>query len=192
MELIRSVLNCALVIAAVWLLTVPTRAQGVLEMPEIKALIQRIEQGDCAYLNEFTDKNIMKSGALGVAARVYALDGLIRESGQSPSRRVCRSHDRRTALRVAIRWYEAAAERLVKSPDEVMVSMALEGALGNSWQDKLAHVGVRPAMQDLVAVHLLCVRKEDEEQRQIPIIPFWEWMLKDPRSGSASSFLIDC
>src|SRR5262245_12064245 len=101
MEFIRSVLICVLVIAAVWLLAVPTRAQGVLEMPEIKALIQRIEQGDCAYLNEFTDKNIMNSGALGVAARVYALDGLTKESGLSRSGRVCRYYNRRTALRVA-------------------------------------------------------------------------------------------
>ena len=194
MDLIRSVPIYAFVMAAVWLSTAPTRAQAVVETPEIKAFMQRAEKGDCGYLNDFTDKNIMKSVALGMAARIYALDALTRESELPPSRRVCRYHDRRTALLVAIRLYEAAAASTVKSPDEVVVSIALEGALGNSWRDTLAHAGVRPAMQDLVALHLLCVRKEDSEQRKIPFwdrkdaerppIAFWEWMLKDPKSGS--------
>jgi len=65
MDLIRSVPIYALVMTAVWLSTVPTRAQGVVETPEIKALMQHVEKGDCGYLNEFTDKNIMKPGALG-------------------------------------------------------------------------------------------------------------------------------
>jgi len=197
MDLIRSVPIYALVMTAVWLSTVPTRAQGVVETPEIKALKQHVEKGDCGYLNEFTDKNIMESGAAGVAARIYALDALTKESELPPGRRVCRYHDRRAALLVAIRLYEAAAET-AKHPFEVVVSIALEGALGNSWRDTLAHAGVRPAMQDLVALHLLCVRKEDDAQRSIPIwerkdneqppIPFWEWMLKDPRSGSRFEF----
>ena len=151
MGLIRSVPISALVMAAVWFSTVPTYAQGVVETPEIKAFMQHAEKGDCGYLNEFTDKNIMQSGALGIAARTYAIDALTKEAELPPSRRVCRYHDRRTALSVAIRLYEGAAERMVKSPDEVMVTVALEGALGNSWQDKLAHAGVRPAMQDLVS-----------------------------------------
>jgi len=197
MDLIRSVPIYALVMTAVWLSTVPTRAQGVVETPEIKALKQHVEKGDCGYLNEFTDKNIMESGAAGVAARIYALDALTKESELPPGRRVCRYHDRRAALLVAIRLYEAAAET-AKHPFEVVVSIALEGALGNSWRDTLAHAGVRPAMQDLVALHLLCVRKEDDAQRSIPIwerkdneqppIPFWEWMLKDPQSGSRFGF----
>jgi hypothetical protein len=184
--------------AAVWFSTVPTYAQGVVETPEIKAFMQHAEKGDCGYLNEFTDKNIMQSGALGIAARTYAIDALTKEAELPPSRRVCRYHDRRTALSVAIRLYEGAAERMVKSPDEVMVTVALEGALGNSWQDKLAHAGVRPAMQDVVALNLLCVRKEDSEQQKIPFwerkdaeqppIAFWEWMLKDPKSGSRFGF----
>jgi len=198
MDLIRSRQIGALVITAIWLSTMPTRAQGVLEKPEIKALFQRAEQGDCAYLYKFTDDNIMKSGELGIAARIYAIDALTKESELPPSRRVCRYHDRRTALRVAIRMYEAAAESMAKPTDEVMVSIALEGALGNSWRDKLAHASVRAAMQDLIALHLLCVRKEDDAQRSIPIwerkdseqrpIPFWEWMLKDPKSGSRFGF----
>src|SRR5215813_11343093 len=184
MDLIRSRQIGTLVIAAIWLSTMPTRAQGVLDKPEIKALFQRAEQGDCAYLYKFTDDNIMKSGELGIAARIYAIDALTKESELPPSRRVCRYHDRRTALRVAIRMYEAAAESMAKPTDEVMVSIALEGALGNSWRDKLAHAGVRAAMQDLIALHLLCVRKESEQRP----IPFWEWMLKDPKSGSRFGF----
>jgi hypothetical protein len=194
MDVIRSVPICALVMAAVWLSTGPTRAQGVLETPEIKAFLLHAAKGDCAYLNEVTDKNITQSSPLGIAAQLYALDALTNESELPPSRRVCRYHDRRTALRVAIRRYAAAAERMVKSFDEVVVTIALEGALGDSWQDKLAQAGVRPAMQDLVALHLLCVRKEDEEQRKIPFwerkdteqppIPFWEWMFKEAKPAS--------
>src|SRR5215470_8475640 len=80
MDLIRSVQICALVMAAVWLSTVPIRAQGVVERPEIKAFKQHAESGDCGYLNAFTDNNLMRSDALGIAARTYALDALTNES----------------------------------------------------------------------------------------------------------------
>jgi hypothetical protein len=197
MDLIRSVPIYALVMTAVWLLAVSTRAQSMAETPDIKVLRQHAEIGDCGYLDQFTDNNIKKSGALGIAARIYALDALTKESAPPPSQRVCRYHDRRTALLVAVRLYEASAGSMAKSSDEVVVSIALSGALGNSWRDKLAHAGVRPAMQDLVALHLLCVRK-DNEQRAIPFwerkdgelrpLPFWEWMLRDPQSGSRFEF----
>src|SRR5262249_17877820 len=57
---------------------------------------------------------------------------------------------------------------------------ALEGALGAAWREALAEAGVRPAMQDLVALHLLCVRKDDQRQP----IAFWEWILTDPQSNA--------
>lgn len=83
MDLTRSVPICALVMAAVCLLTMPTRAQGIVETPEIKAFMQHAERGNCKYLNKFTDNNIMQSGALATVARLYALDAL-RTTAQSP------------------------------------------------------------------------------------------------------------
>jgi hypothetical protein len=93
MNLIRSVPICALAMAAVWLSTVPTLAQSVLETPEIKAFLQHAEKNDCAYLNDVTDKNITQSSPLGIAAQLYALDALTNESELPPSRRVCRYHE---------------------------------------------------------------------------------------------------
>src|SRR5262249_5808642 len=97
----------------------------------------------------------------------------------------CLYHDRKTALRAAIRVYEAMAEGNANVTLEVMVTMALEGALGETgWREALAEAGVRPAMQDLVVLHLQCVRKDDQQQRTA----FWEWMLADPKSNARFQF----
>jgi hypothetical protein len=167
-------------------------AQSAAETPEIKALkaefLERAKRNDCKYLDEFTDRYVSTTGGPALMAQVYAINTLIKESTAKTTAKTasetCRYHDRAAALLVAIRLYEAMAEKNSNVTEEVMVTMALEGALGDAWREALAEAGVRPAMQDLVVLHLLCARKADEQQP----IAFWEWMLTDPKSNARFQF----
>lgn len=163
-------------------------AQSAAEPPEINALkaefLERAKRNDCKYLNDFTDRHVAETGAPALMARVYALNALIKQS-TAKTASDCLYHDRKTALRAAIRVYEAMAEGNANVTLEVMVTMALEGALGETgWREALAEAGVRPAMQDLVVLHLQCVRNDDQRQRTA----FWEWMLADPKSNARFQF----
>ena len=90
-------------------------AQSAAEPPEIKALkaefFERAKRNDCKYLDDFTDRHVAETGAPGLMARVYALDAITKQSAAKTASHTCRYHDRKTALRVAIRLYEAMAER---------------------------------------------------------------------------------
>jgi len=164
-------------------------AQSAAEPPEINALkaefLERAKRNDCKYLDDFTDRHVAETGAPALMAQLYALGAITKQSTTKAAFHTCRYHDRKTALRVAIRLYEAMVERNANVTEEVMVTMALEGALGETgWREALAEAGVRPAMQDLVVLHLRCVRKDDQRQRTA----FWEWMLTDPQSNARFQF----
>jgi hypothetical protein len=172
-----------LMVIHLWPVSAVAEGGKIADDPQYQALSkefdQRIAQGDCVWIDAFTDRHLDEDGAAGFLARIHAVDTLERSPDLHPSRLVCRYHDRKAALRLAIVYYEAAAAPIGNHRDPIWVTDPLAGALGETWTERLAEAGVRAAMQDLAALHLMCVRKGSEQGSS----PFWEWIVSDPKVG---------
>jgi hypothetical protein len=170
-------------------------ADDVADDPEYHALEQHASRGDCKYVDDFIDRNIDKSGVAGRLARSYAAATLTPEPAQDPGSQGCPYHDRKTALRVLIWLYETWAQPEAARKTSYMDEFILENVLGETWIEQLADAGVRPAMQDLVALHLMCPSRRTVSIGRFafwdPRRAFWGWMLADPKSGSRNPHFND-
>jgi hypothetical protein len=158
-----------------------------LASPEVKELIADLtrhdQAGDCKFVDDFVDRNVRGQDAAGTAARFVALVDLTRSRTVAADDNVrCRYHDRRAAVELAVWLFEAHAVSLENPASWYPVEVPLEHALGRTWREKLAETGTRAAMQDLVVLHLSCIRKDDRVWSE-----FWDWLLK----GSTGDVWLD-